>query len=391
MCLCWKARRFPSRKWASTTRTLESPDVDKALARKELKESPLYNDLLVSPDLKTTAILITFPNDLHYENLVERRNALHEKRASGSLTPAEQVELKIVARQFAQYHDKVRQQRHDDIIAIRADNGPLSPGRRLVSWRDEHDSRRHDKLHQKRPAGFRDRGIPAAGAHYRELSSAEPTGSSCPLLTCLVSVACTVGIPGLVRLGSNGHQFQLHLPSTDHYAGHDHPPDGRYRELAAEQPQACQHELILSTIQTMWRPCVYSGLTTMMGFASLIFCNIRPIINFGYIMVVGVAISIIVPFLLLPAVLVLMPRDKPWSKRKSRWSLTPMLGRFTMAHGTLIIVASAVLLFVNIVGNTQTSGGKLFYQLLQIDHRNTPGDEGPGPAARRDHASRCGH
>jgi hypothetical protein len=88
----------------------------------------------------------------------------------------------------------------------------------------------------------------------------------------------------------------------------------------------------------------------MAGFASLIFCDIRPVINFGYIMVVGVAISIIVPFLLLPAVLMLLPRDRPWSRGQSKWLLTPMLGRFTVAHGPLIIVASLVLLAVNAVG-----------------------------------------
>ena len=88
----------------------------------------------------------------------------------------------------------------------------------------------------------------------------------------------------------------------------------------------------------------------MMGFASLIFCNIKPIISFGRIMVVGVAISIIVPFLLLPSVLILLPRDKPWLKGKSKWLLTPMLGRFTVAHGTFIIIASLVILAFNAGG-----------------------------------------
>lgn len=340
---------IPLKEIGSTTRTLESPDVDKTLARKELKESPLYNDLLVSPDLKTTAILITFPNDLRYEDLMERRNALHEKRASGSLTPAEQAELKIVVRQFAQYHDKVRQQRHDDIIAIRAimnryrqDDTLFLGGISMIA--DDMISFIKSDLRVFGTAVFLLLILTIAVIFRRIYWVILPT------LTCLVSVVCTVGLLGwlgweVTVISSNFISLQLiiTLAMTIHLMV-------RYRELAAEQPQASQHKLILSTIQAMWRPCVYSGLTTMMGFASLIFCNIRPIINFGYIMVVGVAISIIVPFLILPAVLVLVPRDRPWSNRKSRWSLTPMLGRFTMAHGTLIIVASAVLLFVNVLG-----------------------------------------
>jgi predicted RND superfamily exporter protein len=100
----------------------------------------------------------------------------------------------------------------------------------------------------------------------------------------------------------------------------------------------------------MFVPCVYCALTTIFGFASLIFCNIRPIISFGYIMVVGVTFSIIVPFLLLPSVLVLLPRDKPVARRHSHWAITPMLGRFTVAYGNLIVIASVVLLIFNFVG-----------------------------------------
>jgi predicted RND superfamily exporter protein len=100
----------------------------------------------------------------------------------------------------------------------------------------------------------------------------------------------------------------------------------------------------------MLSPCLYSGLTTMAGFASLITCNIRPVINFGYIMTVGVGFSSVVPFLLLSAVLALLPRDRPWVKGQFKWQLTPMLGRFTVAHGRFIIGASLVLAVLNGIG-----------------------------------------
>jgi uncharacterized protein len=340
---------IPLEEIGSTTRTLESPDVDKSLARKELKESPLYHDLLVSPDLKTMAILITFPRDQRYKDLLQQRNALHEKKAAGVLTAAEQVELKDVVRQFTQYRDKVRQQRHDDIMAIRSimdryrQDGVLFLGG-VSMIADDMISFIKSDLRVFGIAVFLLLVLTIAVIFRRIYWVILPT------LTCLVSVVCTVGLLGwlgweVTVISSNFISLQLiiTLAMTIHLMV-------RYRELAAEQPQASQHKLILTTIRAMWRPCVYSELTTMMGFASLIFCNIRPIINFGYIMVVGVAISTIVPFLLLPPVLVLMPKDRPWSKRKSRWLLIPMLCRFTMAHGTLIIVASAVLLFVNVLG-----------------------------------------
>ncbi len=340
---------IPLKKLGSTTRTLESPDVDEALARRELAQSPLYQNLLVSPDLETTGILITFPHDQRYEDLVWRRDALREKKAAGVLTSAEQNELKNVVRQFAQYRDKVRRHRHNDIIAIRSimdryrNDGILFLGG-VSMIADDMVSFIKSDLRVFGTAVFLLLVLTIAVIFRRTYCVI------LPMLVCVVSVTCTIGFLGWVGwevtvISSNFISLQLiiTLAMTIHLMV-------RYRELAARQLQASQHKLILATIRTMWQPCVYSGLTTIAGFASLIFCNIRPVISFGYIMVVGVAISIIVPLLLLPAVLVLLPRDTPWSRGKSKWLLTPMLGRFTVACGPWIVVASALLLIANVIG-----------------------------------------
>jgi len=338
----------PLKEMGSATRTLESQDVNKTLAMNELRESPLYKNLLVSSDLKTTAILITFPIDRQYKDLQQRRNALHDKKAAGALTADENVELKEVVRQFAQYRDKVRQQRHFDILTIRSimdnyrqDGSLFLGGMSMIA----------DDMINFIKSDLRVFGavvflllVLTIAVIFRRIYWV-----ILPMLVCLVSVICTIGFLGwfgweVTVISSNFISLQLiiTLAMTIHLMV-------RYRELAASQPAASQPELILAAVHSMLRPCVYSGLTTMAGFASLIFCNIRPIISFGYIMVVGVAISIIVPFLLLPAVLVLLPKDTP-VLRYSNWSVTPELGRFTVAHGRLIVIASAILLVVNVFG-----------------------------------------
>jgi predicted RND superfamily exporter protein len=65
----------PIKELASNIQTLESQTVDKKLAKIEFETSPLYQNLLVSPDLKTTALLIYLPNDEIYRDLLARRNA----------------------------------------------------------------------------------------------------------------------------------------------------------------------------------------------------------------------------------------------------------------------------------------------------------------------------
>lgn len=340
---------IPLKELASTTRTLESPDVDKALARKELMQSPLYQDLLVSPDLKTTSILLTFPRDDHYAQLLQKRNALHEKRAAGSLTAAEQNELKEVTRDFAQYRDKLRRQGHRDILTIRAImNHYRSEGTLFLGGVDMIA----DDMISFIKSDLRVFGAAVFGLLVLTIAVIfrRIYWVLLPMLTCAISIIWTVGFLGwfgweVTVVSSNFISLQLiiTLAMTIHLMV-------RYREFAAERPDASQYELIRNTIGNMLRPCVYSGLTTMAGFASLISCDIRPVINFGYIMVAGVAFSIVVPFLFLPAVLMHLPRDRAWSKRQSKWSLTPMLGRFTVAHGPLILIASLAMVVFNAVG-----------------------------------------
>ena len=65
---------------------LKSPAVDIKLAGKEFAESPFYRNLLVSPDLKSTAVIINLKTDPLYQRLISERNALLQKSAAGNLT-----------------------------------------------------------------------------------------------------------------------------------------------------------------------------------------------------------------------------------------------------------------------------------------------------------------
>ncbi len=340
---------IPISELAATSRTLLSPDTDRELAKKEFRESPLYSDLLISPDLKTTSIIITFPRDQMYEDFIRRRDALHEKKLASSLTAAERSELKNIISEFAWYRDKYRRQRHDDIKTIRFIMGRYrQEGTMFLGG----VSMIADDMISFIKSDLRIFGIAVffllvitMAVIFRRLYWV-----IIPMAVCIVSVICTVGILGwfgweVTVISSNFISLQLiiTLAMTIHLMV-------RYRELAQVQPLAHQRDLILRTIRSMAKPCVYSGLTTMAGFASLVSCNIRPIISFGYIMVAGVAISIIVPFLLLPTVLVLLPRDQIKKRNEAQWSLTPALGRFTANHGRLIVFVSVVLLILNVGG-----------------------------------------
>ena len=50
-------------------------------------------------------------------------------------------------------------------------------------------------------------------------------------------------------------------------------------------------------------PCLYTALTTMVGFLSLILSNIQPVIDFGKMMALGVIINLLISFVFIPALI----------------------------------------------------------------------------------------
>ena len=68
--------------------------MDKALARKEFLSSPLYHNLIISPDAKTTAIQANLKRDETYHQILQKRNQLREKQLTQQLTQAENTQLK---------------------------------------------------------------------------------------------------------------------------------------------------------------------------------------------------------------------------------------------------------------------------------------------------------
>ena len=53
----------------------------------------------------------------------------------------------------------------------------------------------------------------------------------------------------------------------------------------------------------MMLPILYTVLTTICAFLSLVLSGIKPIIDFGWMMTLGLIVSFLVTFLLLPSLI----------------------------------------------------------------------------------------
>jgi predicted RND superfamily exporter protein len=129
-----------------------------------------------------------------------------------------------------------------------------------------------------------------------------------PIICCAVSVVWTIGLFGLLDLrttviSSNfvALQLILTLAIVIHLLV-------EYRQIAQDNPQDSQTALVQKTFLHKLSPCFYAGLTTCVGFGSLLFSGIQPVVSFGWMMMVAMTISILVSLILFPAIVCLLTR-----------------------------------------------------------------------------------
>ena len=330
-------------------RTLRSPAVDRKLARIEFGSSPIYQNLLVSPDLRTTALQINLPGDQRYQQLLNDRNRLRAKAAKDGLSAAEAAAYRDISRQFQQHRDSVRAERHRLIVSIRDV---------MDRYREDADlflggvSMIADDLIRFIKNDLQVFGLGVLFFLVVTLSVIfrQPRWVLLPMACCAVSALNMIGLLGLFGwevtvISSNFISLQLII--TMAIAIH---LIVRYRELQVQHPDMEQHALVLETVRLKFKPCLYAALTTIAGFGSLVFCDILPVITFGWMMIAGIVVSMVVTFLLFPAGLVLMKKGRPPNRKRAGFSLMPVLARFTEKHGRAVLVVSAVLLVISLVG-----------------------------------------
>ena len=329
--------------------TLESPGIDKSLAKKEFLNSPIYRDNLVSPDFKTTALLINLYDDPLYRELLQQRNSLRKKEKDEPLSVPEEIELEKVLQDFKNHRDKMRLVEHKNISQVRA-----------IADKYRVDA----KIFLGGASMVADDLITFISSDLQVFGSAvlvflmltlwvifrQLRWIMLPLITCTFSVITTSGFLGLFGwevtvISSNFISIQLIITMaiTIHLIV-------RYRELAGLNPEMSQRQLILDSTIFMARPCTFAVLTTVVGFASLVLSGILPVMNFGWMMSAGIGVSLFLTFLIFPVLLMLMPKAMPNTSFESRFALTKIFADITERHGKSILYISVAALILSVVG-----------------------------------------
>ena len=332
--------------------TLESPRADRALAQKEFLLSPLYRNMLISPDGRTTALQLLFKRDEKWWRLLHERDALQVKRLDAELTKQERTRLVAVSKEFDRYSASLQQQLMTDIATVRgimtehADRASMFLGGVPMIASDSIEYVGNDLV----VFGL---GIFIFLVVILAIIFRRPRWVVLSMLTCIGAGLLMMGVLGILDwpvtvVSSNFVSLILILTLSlmVHLIV-------RYRELLNETPTAVQRELLLETVRSKFVPSLYTSLTTMVAFASLLVSGIRPVIDFGWMMVIGITISLVIAFTLFPAALVLLKAEKPVADHDFTEKITHYFAHANEQYGSKILIIFVMLAILSVWGITQ--------------------------------------
>jgi hypothetical protein len=328
---------------------LHDPETDRDLVREELRNSPIYKDLLSSHDGRTTALQVNLTRDPHYHELLKARDDLRTKKKLQHLTKEENAQLRQAELKFRDYATEVNERQ-----------------RRLVE-----DVRSVLEPYRQDAAIFLG-GVPMIAADMIRFIQSDLLvfGSGIvlfivlmlvaifrrlrwvvlPLLTCLITAVGMLGYLTWVDwrmtvISSNFVALLLiiTLSISIHLVV-------RYRELHSDNPDLSQRQLVLDMVGFMARPCLYTALTTMIAFMSLVVSGIRPVIDFGWMMTLGVAVALLLAFIIIPAGMLLLKKTEPAPRKTETAAFTLRFATFTERHGKTILLASTLLAVLSVIG-----------------------------------------
>jgi uncharacterized protein len=338
----------------SDTGLLTCDGPDRAQDCRRAVDSPLYRNLLVSPDGATSGIRIDLRQDPKFSALHASRDRLRIKDQSPGLNAAEQRELEELGRKIAKRGSELRQQEADTVARVRAvlerfrDQAVIHLGGVPMIAVDSIAFIRSDLVV-----------FGAAVAAFIVLilfiSFRQPRWVVLPVLTCAATVVAMLGLLGLLGwpvtvVSSNFISLLLilTLALVVHLVV-------RYRELQQLQPEADQLTLVRDTVHSKFIPCLYTALTTMVAFGSLLVSGIRPVIDFGWMMVNGLGIAFLLSFTLFPAALLLLKPGAPPHTRNFTGAITGAIARMISARPGMTLAVAAVLGVAGIAGAFQLS------------------------------------
>lgn len=339
-------------KLVDNVRTLEKSNPNKELVKKEFLESEIYKNALVSADFKTTALVLNLKENKEYFNFIDKRKELLDKKRANTISKEELVKLNQIQIDFKKFRDIQRAENSQtiseirDIISKYQNEASLFLGGVNMIADDIITFVKNDLV-------IYGSTLILLLIFILWIIFKQSIWITLPLLICFLSVVSTAGALGFFAwevtvISSNFIALQLIITISIvlHLIV-------RYRELSSKYKHASQYKLVINTILSKLNPSFFAIITTIAGFGSLVLSGIQPVKNLGWMMSTGIAISLLIAFIVFPAVLILLKRVNSTKESNFKLNTISISTYLVENHGRKIILGSILVVIFSLTGTTK--------------------------------------
>ena len=331
-------------------KTLSYPDLDKNRGFQEILNSPIYKDYVISKDGKTSGIVIYLKKDERLNEYMKLKEKYYFEKKEKNQSNVEKKKYKEFLKEYEDYKNLYNIRNHQNISEIRE----------VISKYGE-----NAKIHLG--------GIPMIADDMMSYIKSDIAVFGIgvfifiiitlwfifrnikwvimPLLGCATSVIIMIGLLGLIGwkvtvISSNfiALMLILNMAMNIHLTV-------RFLQLKKEFPNLSKKDAVLEASKKMMLPILYTVLTTICAFLSLIFSEIKPIIDFGWMMTLGLIVSLLVTFFLLPCLLNIFSSENEINiKDTEKSAITKFLGSIAKRNNNLIFGLTLTIIIASIIG-----------------------------------------
>ena len=331
-------------------KTLAYPEIDRRRGFEEIINSPIYKNYVISEDGKTSGIVVYLKKDERLAEYIKVKNKYFIQSQGSGLSKEEKINYKKFIKEYENYKNLYNIRNHQNISEIRdiinkyGQSAKIHLGGIPMIADDMMSYIKNDIA--VFGVGVFIFIILTLWFIFKNLKWVVM-----PLLGCATSVIIMIGLLGLIGwkvtvISSNFIALMLIL----NMAMNIHVTV-RFLQLKKEFPQLSKEEVLFQASKKMMLPILYTVLTTICAFLSLVFSGIKPIIDFGWMMTLGLIVSLLVTFLLLPSLINLLSSENETGLKDTEKSLiTSFLSSFTKNNKILIFGSTFFIILISIFG-----------------------------------------
>ncbi len=331
-------------------KTLSYPEIDKKRGFNEIINSPIYKDYVISADGKTSGIVVYLKQDKKLNEFIKIKNNYFNLGLEGNLDKSQKKEQAIFNSEYDSYKSIYNQKNHQNINEIREVikkfnvNAEVFLGGLPMITDDMMSFVQNDIV----VFGI---GVFIFIVITLWLIFKKIKWVVIPLLGCAFSVGAMIGMVGLLGwkvtvISSNfiAIMLILNMAMNIHITV-------RFLQIKKEFEGIDIKDAVYEASTKMFMPILYTVLTTICAFLSLIFSGIKPIIDFGWMMTLGLTFSTIITLTLIPALLnEFSNSEDSIDQHEEKSKITSALSNFSKGNTSLIFGTTLIVIFLSIVG-----------------------------------------